>query len=100
MRIVDEDGNDVAEADATAGSLSPTVAVRRGAEPPDGVRKHAYADDDYEEALLYHAWTPEEAEERAERERAAREAAERERALESMLDSWPALASAEAEEAV
>ena len=100
MRIVDEDGNDVAEADATAGSLSPTVAVRRGAEPPDGVRKHAYADDDYEEALLYHAWTPAEAEERAERERAAREAAERERALESMLASWPALAAAEAEEAV
>ena len=63
MRIVDEDGNDVAEADATAGSLSPT-------------------------------------EERAERERAAREAAERERALESMLASWPALAAAEAEEAV
>ena len=53
MRIVDEMGRDVEAPDLSAGTLSPTIVVRKGAVPPDDVEKFAWADDDYEEVAVY-----------------------------------------------
>ncbi|RDB60141.1 hypothetical protein C1879_01135 [Paraeggerthella hongkongensis] len=53
MRIVDENGNEIANPDLSAGTLSPTIVVRKGAVPPDDVEKFAWADDDYEEVAVY-----------------------------------------------
>ena len=86
MRIVDENGNEIANPDLSAGTLSPTIVVKKGAVPPDDVEKFAWADDDYEEAMLYAVPTPEEAAMAVERGRAAEEAAARELIRAAVLD--------------
>ena len=60
MRIVDENKNELVNPDLTAGRLEPAVIIKRGAEPIDNVKKHAWADDDYEEVKIYHPYTQEE----------------------------------------
>ena len=53
MRVVNEKFETITEYDLTAGKLIPKVAVKEDAEPIDNVKKHAWADDDWEEVQMY-----------------------------------------------
>ena len=53
MRIVDENSNTITEYDLSLGSLIETQVIKEGAEPINNVNKFAWADDDYEDVLMY-----------------------------------------------
>ena len=55
MRIVNEKHETINEADAdlTRGELINAIAIKEDAEPIDNVNKWAWADEDYEEVLIY-----------------------------------------------
>lgn len=53
MRVVDEQGNNVTEPDLNYGYLIEHQVLRDGVEPIDNEVKFAYADDDWEDVLLY-----------------------------------------------
>lgn len=53
MRVIDQNGNTLTEYDLTKGHLVSTTAIREDAEPIDNRIKHAWADEDYEEAQMY-----------------------------------------------
>lgn len=72
MRTLDDITYDeVTNPDLTAGYVSePTMYAPRDAYTTiDNITKFALDEDDYEEVLLYHRWTPEEIAERGENER-------------------------------
>lgn len=52
MRIVDENGLTISNYTPDMGDLIPTIIIREDAEPIDDVTKFAWADDDYEEAMM------------------------------------------------
>lgn len=53
MRIVDEDGREVHDPDLNNGHLVEYQLLRDGIEPVDDEKKFAYAEDDWENVLLY-----------------------------------------------
>ena len=62
VRVVDQHLKTITEYELSKGTLVPTRAVRENATPIDNVFKWAWADDDYEEVLMY-VETPQETEE-------------------------------------
>lgn len=55
IRIINGNGDEISreDCDLSIGALQKRTIIRPGAEPPDGVTKIVYADDDYEEVLEY-----------------------------------------------
>ena len=55
MKIYDETFNEITakQADLSTGYLVPYLSIRADASPIDGVKKVAWADEDYEEAQMY-----------------------------------------------
>lgn len=53
MRVVDTNHKTITEYDLTKGRLEPFFSVREDAVPIDNVTKFAWADDDWEEVLMY-----------------------------------------------
>lgn len=55
MRITNEHGDEInrEDCDLSIGTLQKRTIIRPGVEPPDGVTKIVYADDDYEDVLEY-----------------------------------------------
>lgn len=53
MRILDENRQEIAEYDLTRGCLTQTVIIRPEAAPIDNVSKFAWADEDYEDVMIY-----------------------------------------------
>lgn len=53
MRIVNEKLETIVEYDTSKGELIPVTVVRENATPIDNVTKFAWADNDYEDALMY-----------------------------------------------
>lgn len=53
MRVVDENANTITSYDLSLGNLVETSVIKVDAEPIDNVTKFAWADDDYEEVLMY-----------------------------------------------
>lgn len=53
MRVINQKHETITEYDLTEGYLVPTQVIREDAEPIDNVKKFAWADEDYEEVLLY-----------------------------------------------
>lgn len=71
MRIIDENGNTITEYDLTKGELRRATIIRPEASPIDNETKHAWADEDYEDVLIYHVWNEQELAEMAEAARRA-----------------------------
>lgn len=61
MRVVTQDLQTIADYDLRKGRLVQAKAVREDAAPIDNVTKWAWADDDYEDVMMY-VETPEETE--------------------------------------
>ena len=53
MRVIDQNGNTITEYDQTNGQMIPIKAIREDAAPIDNVTKWAWADEDWEEVLMY-----------------------------------------------
>ena len=53
MRVVNENFESITEYDLEKGCLVPATAIREDAEPINHVTKHAWADEDYEDVLMY-----------------------------------------------
>ena len=53
MRVINENRETVTEYDLSTGSLVPATVVREGAKPIDNVKKFAWADEDYEDVLMF-----------------------------------------------
>ncbi len=62
MRIVNQQGETITDYDLGKGVLAPAKVIREDAAPIDNVIKWAWADDDYEDVMMYVA-TPGETEE-------------------------------------
>ena len=60
MRTVNRDLQPITEYDLEKGSLLPAKAIREDAAPIDNVTKWAWAEDDYEDVMMY-VETPEDA---------------------------------------
>ena len=60
MRTVNRDLQTITEYDLEKGSLLPAKAIREDAAPIDNVTKWAWAEDDYEDVMMY-VETPEDA---------------------------------------
>lgn len=61
MRVVDQFLKTITEYDLDKGTLMPARAVKEGAAPIDDITKWAWAEDDYEDVMMY-VETPEETE--------------------------------------
>ena len=64
MRIIDENGNDIADVDESKGQLTNATIIKSDAAQIDNETKWAWDDDDYEEVLVWHEYTEEELAER------------------------------------
>lgn len=53
MRVINQMFETISEFDLNAGSLVPSIAVKENATPIDNVKKHAWADEDWEEVLMF-----------------------------------------------
>ena len=53
MMVYDLNGNVLESYDLSKGSLSTRTVIRAGAFPIDNITKFAWADDDYEDVLVY-----------------------------------------------
>lgn len=55
MRIIDEQGNEITQeqADPSLGTICKTTIIRPEATPIDNITKYAYADEDYEDVIIY-----------------------------------------------
>lgn len=62
MRTVNQRGETITDYDLSKGVLTPAKVIREDAAPIDNVIKWAWADDDYEDVMMYVA-TPGETEE-------------------------------------
>ena len=62
MRTVNQRGETITDYDLSKGVLTPAKVIREDAAPIDNVTKWAWAEDDYEDVMMY-VETPEEIEE-------------------------------------
>lgn len=62
MRTVNQQGETITDYDLSKGVLTPAKVIREDAAPIDNVTKWAWAEDDYEDVMMY-IETPEEIEE-------------------------------------
>lgn len=62
MRTVNQQGETITDYDLSKGVLTPAKVIREDAAPIDNVTKWAWAEDDYEDVMMY-VETPEETEE-------------------------------------
>lgn len=62
MRTVNQQGETITDYDLSKGVLTPAKVIREDAAPIDNVIKWAWAEDDYEDVMMY-VETPEETEE-------------------------------------
>lgn len=62
MRTVNQQGETITDYDLGKGVLTPAKVIREDAAPIDNVTKWAWAEDDYEDVMMY-VETPEEIEE-------------------------------------
>ncbi len=53
MRVINAKYETIGEYDANAGELVAAVTIREDAKPIDNVTKFAWADEDYEEVMMY-----------------------------------------------
>lgn len=53
MRVINQKGKTITEYDLTAGQLVTAKTIREDAVPVDNVKKFAWADEDYEDVLMY-----------------------------------------------
>ena len=53
MRVINQNKETITEYDLTAGKLVPVTVIREGAAPIDNAKKFAWADEDYEDVLMY-----------------------------------------------
>lgn len=53
MRVVDTNHKTITEYDLTKGRLEPFFSIREDATPIDNVTKFSWADDDWEDVLMY-----------------------------------------------
>lgn len=53
MRVVDENANTITSYDLSLGNLVETSVIKVDAEPIDNITKFAWADEDYEDVLMY-----------------------------------------------
>ena len=60
MRILDENRQEIANYDLTRGCLTPATIIRPEAEPIDNISKFAWADEDYEDVMIYTPYAAEE----------------------------------------
>ena len=91
MRVVDQFLTTITEYDLDKGALVPARAVKEDATPIDNVTKWAWAEDDYEDVMMY-VETPEETEEYVSRETKELEAIKTE--LKGLRDGIDYLVSA------
>lgn len=61
MRTVNQQGETITDYDLSKGVLTPAKVIREDAAPIDNVTKWAWAEDDYEDVMMY-VETPEETE--------------------------------------
>lgn len=61
MRTVNQQGETITDYDLSKGVLTPAKVIREDADPIDNVTKWAWAEDDYEDVMMY-VETPEETE--------------------------------------
>lgn len=53
MRTVNKNGETITDYDLVKGKLFAATAIREDASPIDNIKKFAWADEDYEEVLMY-----------------------------------------------
>ena len=53
MRILDENRQEITEYNLTRGCLTPSTIIRPEATPIDNISKFAWADEDYEDVMIY-----------------------------------------------